>query len=415
MREVKPLILLTFFGAILLRRTAILAYPLERMRRQVSNREARLKSTKYALLVIYAVTFASSSQLFAASALKLEWQLEWEKTIAAAEKEGQVTVYGPPGITYQNAIGAFQDSFPKIKLVYVPGSGTNNAQRLVTERRAGKYLADLFIGGSGTIIEVLFDGNLLDPLPAMLLLPEVKDQTAWFNKIHTYADAKGQYVFMMAGNINTSLAAYNNKLTSSEGVKSHWDLLHPRWKGKIVAYDPRARGHIQTVRSIYHNPKLGGEFMRRLFSEMDITVSRDQRLMVDWLAQGKFLLYVFASNNDIQDAKKKGLPVDLIDAPDDESHMSGGFGHLGLVNKSPHPQAAKVMINWLLSKEGQLKWQEQTDNNSLRTDIPKGMLTEPQSVPKAGGRYMNTSLPQYQDIEAALKIVDEALAKAGKK
>jgi iron(III) transport system substrate-binding protein len=107
--------------------------------------------------------------------------------------------------------------------------------------------------------------------------------------------------------------------------------------------------------------------------------------------------------------------VDSIDAPDDESHMSGGFGHMALVNKSPHPYAAKVMINWLLSKEGQLKWQEKTDNNSLRTDIPKGMLTEPQSVPKASGRYMNTSLPQYQDIEAALKIVDEALAKAGKK
>jgi iron(III) transport system substrate-binding protein len=386
------------------------------MMRRVSQRGEQLKITAgYTLLLICAAIFASATLSPAASPAKLEWQLEWEKTIVAAEKEGQVTLYGPPGITYQNAIGAFQNVFPKIKLVYVPGSGTNNAQRLVTERRAGRYLADLFVGGSGTLIEVLFDGNLLDPLPPMLLLPEVKDQSLWFNKIHTYADAKGQHVFMMAGNINTSLAGYNTKLTNTEGVKSHWDLLHPRWKGKIVAYDPRARGHIQSVRGVYHNPKLGGEFMRRFFSEMDVTVSRDQRLMVDWLAQGKFLLYVFATNNDIQEAKKKGLPVDSIDAPDDESHMSGGFGHMALVNKSPHPYAAKVMINWLLSKEGQLKWQEKTDNNSLRTDIPKGILTEPQSVPKAGGRYMNTSLPQYQDIEAALKIVDEALAKAGKK
>ncbi len=377
----------------------------------------RGKATKKLIaqnLIISAILLIGAEAL-AAGAPKQEWQIEWEKTIATAEKEGRVTVYGPPGITYQNAIGAFQDSFPKIKFVYVPGSGTNNAQRLVTERRAGKYLADLFIGGSGTLIEVLFDGNLLEPLPPMLLLPEVKDQSAWFNKTHTYADAKGQYVFMMAGNINTSLAAYNTKLTKPEGLKSHWDLLNPRWKGKIVSYDPRARGHIQNVRSVYHNPKLGGEFMRRLFSEMDVTIGRDQRLMVDWLAQGKFLLYLFATNNDIEDAKKKGLPVDLIDAPDDESHMSGGFGHMGLVNKAPRPNAARVMINWLLSKEGQLKWQEKTDNNSLRTDIPKGMLTDPQSVPKAGGRYMNTSLPQYQDIEAALKIVDEALAKAGKK
>ena len=130
-----------------------------------------------------------------------QWRQEWDKTIAAAEKEGQVTVYGPPGITHQNAIGAFQEAFPKIKLVYGPGAGNNNAQRLVTERRAGKFLADLFVGGSGSIIEVLFDGNMLEPIPPLLLLPEVKDQSLWFNKSHIYADAKGQYVFMMQGKV----------------------------------------------------------------------------------------------------------------------------------------------------------------------------------------------------------------------
>jgi iron(III) transport system substrate-binding protein len=358
---------------------------------------------------------AAARDVLAASAPKAEWQAEWDKTIAAAEKEGQVTIYGPPGITYQNAINTFQDAFPKIKLVYVPGSGTNNAQRLVTERRAGKHLADVFIGGSGTLIEVLFDGNLLEPIPPMLLSPEVKDQSAWFNKTHTYADAKGQYVFMMQGNVNTNLAAYNTKLTKPDGVKSYLDLLNPKWKGKMVAYDPRARGHIQSVRGIYYSPKLGGEFFRRLFSEMDVTVSRDQRMMIDWVAQGKYQLSIFSTSNDVQDAKKKGLPVDLIDAPDDESFMSGGFGHVSIVNKTPHPTAAKVFLNWLLSKEGQLKWQEKTDNNSLRMDIAKTMLSDPTSVPKEKGQYVNASLPQYQDIEVALKIVDEALAKAGKK
>ena len=352
---------------------------------------------------------------FAEGMPKTEWQAEWEKTLAAAEKEGQVTIYGPPGITYQNAIGAFQDAFPKIKLVYVPGSGTNNAQRLLTERRAGKFIADLFIGGSGTIIEVLFDGNLLEPIPPMLLLPEVKDQSAWFGKSHVYADAKGQHVFMMQGNVNTNLAAYNTKSIKPEGLKSYLDLLHPRWKGKMVAYDPRARGHIQSVRGIYHNPKLGGEFFRRFFGEMDVALTRDQRLMIDWLAQGKYQLSIFATSNDVQEAKKKGLPVDLIDAPDDESYMSGGFGHAGVVNKAPHPAAGKVFLNWLLSKDGQLKWQERSDNNSLRMDISKNMLSDPTSIPREKGKYINASLPQYQDIDAALKIIDEALAKAGKK
>lgn len=335
---------------------------------------------------------------------------DWEKTVAAAEKEGQVTLYGPPGVNYQNAIMAFQEAYPKIKLVYVPGSGSSNAQRMLAERRAGKYLADVFVGGSGTLILVLYNGGILDPLAPVLMLPENTDQSLWFRKKHLYADAKEQYVFMMQGNVNTALAGYNTKLFKPDGIKSYWDVLDPKLKGKIVAYDPKARGHIQTMRSLYYNPKIGGDFFRRLFTEMDVTVSRDQRLMIDWLAQGKFLLYLFPTANDIKDAKKKGLPVDIIDAPDDESYMSGGFGHAALVNNAPHPNAAGVMINWLLSGQGQLKWQEKTDNNSLRMDIPKNMLTDSQAVPREDGRYLITSLPQYEDVAPLMKIVDEARA-----
>jgi iron(III) transport system substrate-binding protein len=137
--------------------------------------------------------------------------------------------------------------------------------------------------------------------------------------------------------------------------------------------------------------------------------------MIDWLAQGKFLLYLFPTANDIEHAKKIGLPVDVIDAPDEESHMSGGFGHVAVLQKAPHPSATKVFVNWLLSKEGQTRWQDKTDNNSLRVDISKKMLSDPTSVPKTTGKYMISSLPQYADVEPVLKIVEEALGKAAKK
>jgi iron(III) transport system substrate-binding protein len=359
-----------------------------------------------------------SGMLCAAAASAAEgraaWQQDWERTVAGAEKEGQVTIYAPPGKQHQDALGGFQEAYPKIKLNYVPGSGTNNAQRLLSERRGEKYLADVFVGGSGTLILVLFKAGILAPLPPLLALPENRDPTLWFSRKHTYADPKSEHVFMFEGSVQTDIGAYNTRLVNPNEIKSYWDVLNPKWKGKMAAFDPKARGHIQRMRAIYYNPALGGEFLRRLFSEMDVIVARDQRQLLDWVASGKTHIYLFGTSTEIADAQKKGLPIGALYGPPEEAYMSGGFGHAAVIDRAPHPNAAKVLINWLLSKAGQLGWQEKTDNNSLRTDIPKSMLSDQNSIPQEGKTYLNTSLPQYEDVKPLLKIVDEALT-AGKK
>jgi iron(III) transport system substrate-binding protein len=341
-------------------------------------------------------------------------EAEWQQTLAAAEKEGVVTVYGPPGTDYQAAINSFQEFYPKIKLTYVAGSGSNNAQRLMAERRADKFIPDVFIGGSGTLTLVLHKAGVLDPIPPLLTRPESKDGAAWYGKKHTFADAEGKHILMMQGNVQTDLGAHNTSLVKPAEIRSFKDILNPKWKGKMAAFDPRDRGHIQRMRALYYNPILGPEFLQRLFSEMAITFSRDQRQLLDWVAVGKFSIYLFATSNDVEDGKKKGLPVGVLYGLPEEGYMSGGFGHLAVVDKGPHPNAAKVFVNWILSKEGQLQWQKKSDNNSLRMDIPKDMLTDQHSIPKEGVKYLNASLPQYEDVKPIMKIVEATLGKAGK-
>jgi iron(III) transport system substrate-binding protein len=325
-----------------------------------------------------------------------------------------VTVYGPPGTDYQAAINSFQEFYPKIKLTYVAGSGSNNAQRLMAERRADKFIPDVFIGGSGTLTLVLHKAGVLDPIPPLLTRPESKDGAAWYGKKHTFADAEGKHILMMQGNVQTDLGAHNTSLVKPAEIRSFKDILNPKWKGKMAAFDPRDRGHIQRMRALYYNPILGPEFLQRLFSEMAITFSRDQRQLLDWVAVGKFSIYLFATSNDVEDGKKKGLPVGVLYGLPEEGYMSGGFGHLAVVDKGPHPNAAKVFVNWILSKEGQLQWQKKSDNNSLRMDIPKDMLTDQHSIPKEGVKYLNASLPQYEDVKPIMKIVEATLGKAGK-
>ena len=76
---------------------------------------------------------------------KPAWQQEWEKTLEAAKKEGQVVVYISG---YEAMLPDFEKEFPEIKLVAVPARGTQIVQRLTSERRGEKYLADVVSTGS---------------------------------------------------------------------------------------------------------------------------------------------------------------------------------------------------------------------------------------------------------------------------
>lgn len=363
------------------------------------------------LLLVWSTLFTVLLLTFHMPA-QADWKADWEKTLAAARKEGSIWVYGPPGIGFINAIETFKSVYPDIKMVYVPGTGSQHSNRLGAERRAGKFLADIYIGGSGTG-GILAEKGFFDPLPPLLILPENTDQSLWFKKQHLYADFQKSLIIMQ-GNVTTTIAAYNTAKHKPGELKSYQDLLDPKWRGKMVSYDPSGRGALGAWKGVYYNKKLGPKFIQQLFSEMDVTIARDFRMAVDWVASGKYELFIKARDTEVQDAMKKGLPINIFRAAPDEGYLSGGFGHLSVMNRAPHPNAARVFANWQLSKEGQLAWQIKSDNNSMRMDISKDMLTDKFTVPEAGGGYLVSSLPEYRDVSGLKKLVAKARADAAK-
>lgn len=344
---------------------------------------------------------------------KSSWRGEWEGLMRAAEKEGEVRLYGSDG--HRDAVLAFQKLFPKIKVMFEPGAGRDFGPRVMAERRAGKYLVDITMLGSATQFSVFYKAGVLEPIPPLLFLPEVTDVSRWWEGKHHWADPENKYIFINQGSVSASLVAYNSNLMGPNEIKSHWDLLNSKWKGKIVSWDPRRPGQIQTLKGFYFNPRLGPSFLSRFYGEHDVALGTDARLMVDWLATGKFLLFFMARDGDIEDANKQGLPVNVVPAPPQESHISSAMGNMAIFNRAPHPNAARLFLNWVFSREGQVHWQKSTDANSLRTDIPKDMVTNWQvKVPKEGFDYVLTSLPEYSDTKPIMKVVEEALAKRGK-
>jgi hypothetical protein len=257
-------------------------------------------------LVLFLLTTASQTASAAA------WQEEWQATVQAAKREGQVTVYiSGYGATLD--AGHFQKDFPEIKVVAVTGSSGQLGPRLLAERRAGKYLADVSSAGAQPHYQLFYASKILEPISSTLILPEVTDTSKWWGGKHWYIDPEGQYIFAYVGNM-TGTGAYAVNTVNPTEFKSYWDFVNPKWKGKIVARDIRNPGPGgDNMRFFYHHPGLGPKFIHHLFSEMDLTLTRDFRQGIDWLAQGKFSLALFFSTSDVKAAVRQGLPVEVLD------------------------------------------------------------------------------------------------------
>jgi len=338
---------------------------------------------------------------------------EWSEIVAAANKEGEVFVYGPPGKQRRIAlVEEFEKAYPDIKVKFVAGSGRKQAPRLLAEREAGKYTADILIGGTTTPLKTLRPKGALTPIKPYLVLPEVKDPSGWFQNKIWYADNAEELVIMFEGGLSNIIAVNTNLVKDGE-IASYWDLLDPKWKGKIVAGDVRQPGPGGgQVRFLYASPELGPEYLKRLFGETDVTLSVDNRQMVDWLAQGKYAIHVFPSSIAMERAMAQGLPVKLV-SPDDLKEgapMSSGWGGVMVADRAPHPNAAKVYLNWLLSKEGQMAWQKHTGSPSLRKDVAKDDVS-PWNLPSEEKKYFFGSTEDYMSIETKTvrKLVSEAV------
>ena len=105
------------------------------------------------------------------------------------------------------------------------------AQRMIAERRADKYLADVFSSGGVTTHGQLHKANALDPIKPALLLAENTDPSKWYQNKHHYSDPEGQFVFNYVGSATYGSINYNTKFVDPKEFKSYWDLLNQKWKG----------------------------------------------------------------------------------------------------------------------------------------------------------------------------------------
>jgi iron(III) transport system substrate-binding protein len=353
---------------------------------------------------------ALSLFLGAFSPVLADWKLEWEKLVTAAKKEGRVVVYMHSA--FQPIGRAFMEKYPEIKFVTVSGRGADVGTRIISEARAGKNLADIYIGGPHTVSSMLLPAGLLESLKETLILPEVLDESKWITGRHRFTDLEGKYNFAFFANRTGETLAYNTRLLNPKEINSYWDLVDPRWKGKIVSLEPTERRLGGTMQHMYYHPNLGPKYLKKLFTEMNLTLAGDPRLITDWLGQGRF--HICLGCIDIGQAIDQGLPVNVFDtdAWKEGASFSTSGGTISLVKNSPAPNAARVFINWFLSRDGQLAVQKLTypgrHPNSGRIDIPKDMVSSMNRLIPAR-EYFDASNPEWQVMTPIYDLANEIM------
>ena len=350
--------------------------------------------------------------------LHADWQRDWEEVRAAARKEGQLNLY--VGRYGQAALlNEFRKEFPEIKIVSVNGSGGQLATRIAAEARGGKMVADIYSGGPNSNYRILYRGKLLDSIKSALILPEITDESKWMGGKHVYNDREREFIFIYVALPSSRGLAFHEKFVNPKEFKSYWDLTLPKWKGKMTSQPLTGTGLTAQLQFYYYNPDLGPKFIRRAFGAMDVTFG-DRRTITDWLAAGKYA--ICQGCRQIDKARSQGLPVDHFDTGDwkEGQPLSTGGGSLGLIKGGPNPNAARVFVNWFLSRKGQTAMQGSNDlygehaPNSRRIDIPKDMLPA-QSRLIDGRKYLDVSDPAFRDLTPIRKLAKEIMqARAAK-
>jgi iron(III) transport system substrate-binding protein len=307
-------------------------------------------------------------------------EVEWAALVEQAKKEGSVVIFAGPLAQARTAImEAFRQKYG-ISLDIVMGKGEEMVAKLDNERRAGIYSVDMGILGMTTFFNSIKPRGVTIPIKPLLLLPDVQDVSKWRQGKLPMGDLDGHLAVLGVTSVPHMIV--NTQMVKEGEIVTHNDLLNPKWRGKIAINDPSASGNgaewfTFVVREMMGIEK-GTAFMKELVKQEPV-LTRDQRLLTEWVARGKYAIALAPDSATTADFTNAGAPIVFPDLKEPRPTGSGPCNIL-VFDKAPHPNATKLFVNWLLSQEGSTIFSKGSGYASTRADVPTDWIL-PMQVP----------------------------------
>lgn len=343
------------------------------------------------------------------SAAQENWagKAEWDKIVAAAEKEGKLVVAGPSGKKWEGLLDTFSKDYPKIKIQVQSFAGRDFWPRAVKEREVGKYLWDIRVGGAETQVFKLMSEGGLAPVRDMMLRPDVKGEKNWYGGVDSmFLDDSKK--FMPAFCAYKSPLAYYNQAVIPEGQISQFkEVLDPKWQGKIAMADPRGGSTIVSMGAIYK--VLGPDFIKKLIVDQKPVITSNSRQLVSWFAQGQYPIALGMPNAELIRFEDSGVNLKMGELAGIDTWSAGVCG-LQALEPRPNPNATIVFVNWILSEKVQKKIMAAVQLNSRRRGVPFGDPDRALDMEHLD-QYMGTQTEEFAEAMASAKELIRSLIK----
>jgi len=319
------------------------------------------------------------------------FQAEWDQLIADAQAEGELVLImgASESRTSRDIFQAFGDKF-EINVLQATGSGTANANRVLAERAAGTYSADISLVG-GTSTDRLRLAGALVPIMPLIFHPEVLDRSqGWLIDYWAWTDVENLYspAFELRLRQNVMEVFYNTNGVSQaeiDGVQSFYDFLKPEWKGRIVSILDPDFGGVVTDRTLAWI-LIGKDFFEGLIREQDVAFLPGGSFaeMATGIGRGKYDVAFFTgqASTDMEAMIDLGIPIAKLNRTLAEGGTVEIRGTLSVFDQAPHPKASQLFINWYLSRDGQQTSanliNDEDPSPSLRSDLTQGNVSDRQ-------------------------------------
>lgn len=341
-----------------------------------------------------------------ASAATGDWQAnapeEWEKVLRLARQEGQVTVGGFPLLGKKMSAAFERDT--GIKMNYLGARPSQLTSCIAAEARANNMTIDAALGG-GRLLALIPEG-LMEPLEPQIILPH-NAQENFRNNTHKYMDSAKKYL-LQGSELVFGYLVVNSDIIDPDELKSWKNLLDPKYKGKIISHDPRGPGPGQGATSWLYNTK-GLDFVKDLFLGQKAKYTNDNRQVIEAVVRGTHPIAFGVIPYMIERYRREGFKNIAVVLPEDgPGYLTGGFSVLKQARNVPRPNAAKVFINWYISKPGQEVYEPVMLEKSRRKDVDTGL---PDYLkPKPGVEYYEAYNEKiYFSRKVVVKAITDAL------